>query len=157
MTTPAAPTGGPTEFRQPVWLRVVVSLPLVGAAVYLVASGAVVGGPALVTGSVLAVLMVAVIVRSWQLKLALGDDVTVVNWRRTHNLAWSDIERFGYDRSGLWIMRKNKQKVAVAAFALGRGLPKVRLHGQGVMEHLEEVRRDRRKPPPGRGRGRKRS
>jgi hypothetical protein len=146
----------PSEYRQPLWLRVVVSLPLAAAAVYLVASGVATGGGALVTGAILAAVMVAVIVRSWQLKLALGDEVTVVNWRQTHRLTWTDVERFGYDRSGLWILRRNKQKVAVAAFALGRGLPSVRRHGGGVMEQLEEIRKERRKPRPGAGRGRAR-
>jgi hypothetical protein len=154
VTTPPPDGRGPTQFRQPVWLRVVVSLPLVAGAVYLVLSGVATGGGSLVTGVIIALIMVAVIVRSWQLKLALGDDVTVVNWRQTHHFTWTDVEKFGYDRSGLWILRRNKQKVAVAAFALGRGLPSVRRHGNGVMQHLEEVRRERRKPPPGRGRKR---
>lgn len=118
---------------------------------YLVVSGAVAGGAALVTGVLIAALMLAVIVRSWQLKLAVGEDVTVVNWRRTVHLPWSDVTRFGYDRSGLWILRSNQQKVAVAAFALGRGVPKMRLYGEAVKDQLEELRRERRKPGPGRG------
>lgn len=157
MTTPPPPQDGPKEYRQPLWVRVAVSVPLVAGAVYLVVSGALAGGAALITGVAIAAVMLAVIVRSWQLKLALGDDVTVVNWRHTHHLTWTDVDRFGYDRSGLWIMRSNKQKVAVAAFALGRGMPKMRLHGAAVKDQLEEVRKQRRKSPPGRGRGRKRA
>ncbi len=140
-------------FVLPVWMRVVGSLPLFVLALLIVPPGLSGGGVSVVFRMIIVVLILGFVVRSFLLKLVLGDDgVTIVNWRSTKKLPWSDVDAFGHDRRGLWVRRRNKQEVLIAAFAIGRSLPPVRKLSKATADELELIRKKRRGP----GKNRKR-
>lgn len=145
-----------TVYRQPAWLRLVSSLPMFVASGMLLTGGIQDGGSTLWFGAVAAVLLLGVAARAWWLMIAVGADVTIVNWRRTRHYPWSDVEAFVYNRAGLSLIRRNAEIVKVAAFALGRGIPAIRRKGEALAEELEAVRKARRGPGPARGGKKKR-
>lgn len=151
-----AGTTARAEFRPPAWLRLLTNLPLLLASGLLLQGGIAEGGSTLVVGGALSALMLAFVVRSFMLKIAIGGDVTVVNWRGTQRYAWSDVLHFSYDRAGLWLTRRNKERVAVKAFSFGRALPAVQRQGKAVAETLEAARKAHRGPGTARGKKKRR-
>jgi hypothetical protein len=141
----------PETFRPPFWLRIASNAPLIAAAALFLLSGAI------AFGLVVAGLMVAFVVRSMMLRITVADDgVTVVNWRGTERYPWSDVLYFEFDRAGLWLVRRSRERVAVKAFAFGRALKAARRQGEAVVERLEAVRKAHKAPPQPRQRKKKR-
>ena len=79
-----------------------------------------------------------------------------MNWRGSRRFPWSDIAKFEFDRAGLWLVRRNSERVAVKAFSFGRALPLHGRQGQAVAGQLEAARRAHRGPVPQRGKKKKR-
>lgn len=137
------------EFRPPFWLRIASNAPLIAAAAILLSGGIREGaGGTLAFGLFVTALMVGFVVRSMMLKITAGPQgVTVVNWRGTQRFPWSDVLFFEYDRAGLWLTRRSKERVAVKAFAFGRALKPVQRRGEAVAERLEAIRKAHKAPP----------
>ena len=139
------------QFRPPFWLRIASNAPLIAASALLLMGGS------LELGLVVAALMLGFVVRSLMLKITAGDHgVTIVNWRGTLRYPWSDVLYFEYDRAGLWLVRRSKERVAIKAFAFGRALKSVQRQGQAVAERLEAIRKAHKPPAQQRPRKKKR-
>jgi hypothetical protein len=145
------------EFRPPFWLRIASNAPLIAAAAILLSGGIREGaGGTLAFGIAATALMVGFVVRSMMLKIVAGENgVTVVNWRSTQRYPWSDVLFFEYDRAGLWLTRRSKERVAVKAFSFGRALKPVQRQGKAVAEQLETIRKAHKAPPASQQRQRK--
>jgi hypothetical protein len=147
--------GEPATYAPPAWLRLATNLPLFLGAAILLTQGMAVGAGTMVVAFVAAGLMLGAVLRSFQLQISVSDDVRVVNWRGTRRFPWSDIARFEHDRAGLWLVRRNTERVAVKAFSFGRAIPAVQRQGKAVAEQLEAARRVHRGPVPPRGKKKK--
>lgn len=145
----AASVAGMQVFRQPLYLRVICA-----AAPAFLGVGLVVGGVQergwlrilCVTGAALVVLAAT---REWQLRVEVGDGVTIVNRLATVHIPWSEVQRFGYD-GGLWVRRRDTRQHYASAFSFVPGsLPSASERGRDAAARLENIRKKRR----GRGGG----
>ena len=109
-----------------------------------------------VIGFIGAAAMVWVAWRSARLRLLLGDEVVIVGWFGKTTIPWSDIQRFDYNKKGLFIKQVGGLETAVPAFTMGASLLKsIQRSQEAEMQELvaktENIRRSRigsAKPKP---------
>ena len=95
-----------------------------------------------------AAVMVWVAWRSARLRLLLGDEVVIVGWFGRTTIPWSDIQRFDYNKKGLYIKQVGGLETAVPAFTMGASLLKsIQRSQEAEMQELvakaEGLRRQR--------------
>jgi len=112
---------------------------------FLIVGGVSEGGVVAVGGFLGALLAVGAGIRSCQLRIVLGNGVTVVNWFRTYEIPWAEVDRFVYEGKEVWVRTRNGPSITVAAFAAPPGaLPFVARRNQQLARQLESVRKKRR-------------
>ena len=99
-------------------------------------------------------MVLVVIGRGWIIRVEdLGDTIRVVNWGRTVEVSWSDVERFEFD-GGVGVRRTDLTSVPLSAFpAVSRdifGLAESR--NRAALRALEATRKRRRQQARKRGR-----
>ena len=130
--------------RPPTWLRLLCAAPVAALAGGLVAGGIDEGGWLLGACCTGAVALVGVGVRSWQLRVEVDHELTVVNWSRTLRIPWPEVKRFGHD-GGVWVRRRSGRRHDVGAFpAVTGALRSVDRRHREVAAALEEIRERRR-------------
>lgn len=142
------------QFQPSVSVRAVCSVPLLLLVALLVWGGAITGGLAGWLACVGAVVVLVVIGRGWIIRVEdLGDTIRVVNWGRTVEVSWSDVERFEFD-GGVGVRRTDLTCVPLSAFpAVSRdifGLTESR--NRAALRALEATRKRRRQQARKRGR-----
>ena len=102
--------------RPPVWQRIVCAGPLAGPAAVLAVGGGQEDGWLRLLSLAGVPVLPLIAHRGWQLRVELGDGVSIVHWLGTVHVPWADVERFGYDdTSGVWVRRRDGREHAVAA------------------------------------------
>lgn len=134
-------------------IKAVCSVPLFLLAVLVVAGGVAAGGLVSWLGFVGGALALVVVGRSWVLRVDdLGDKIRVVNWLRTVEMAWSEVERFEFD-GAVAVRRYNASTVNVSAFSTSSrdvfGIAERRNEEAFMM--LEATRKRRRRQARSRG------
>jgi hypothetical protein len=137
----------PRTFQLSLRVRLACSLPLVLLAGVLAAGGIDTGGVWALLGLAGAVLVLVIVWRSWQLRVDdLGDRVRIVNWTRTLEVPWDEIDRFEFD-GGVSLRRRDLRTVPLSAFPYPSrdvfGIARGRNHAAFLA--LESIRKKRRK------------
>lgn len=140
--------------RWPLWQRLLCAVVPLGSAVVLVVAGLASGGWTAAWSVLGAVALVGLVVRSWQLRVETGPGVVVVNWVRTHRLAWREVKRFSADGGGVRVELRDGRTLGVAVFPAPAGaFGGVERRNQRAAEQLERARRQHRdNARPGRSR-----
>lgn len=91
---------------------------------------------------VLALILIAVGVRTWQMAVVMTEQgATVVNLLRTHHFKWPEIERFVFD-GGVSVRLVGGRETPITAFAYNpRALPFVQRHAATACKDMENRRR----------------
>ena len=138
--------------RQPVYVRVICAATLAFLAAVLVVGGVQEDGWLRVLCLAGAVLVALAATRQWQLRVEVGDGVTVVNWLTTTRIPWAEVERFHYD-GGLQVHCRDRRQHYAAAFSFVPGaLPSANARGREAAVRLETIRKTRRSRGGGRDR-----
>ena len=104
------------------------------------------------TGAVIgftgAAAMLWVAWRSARLRMLLGDEVVIVGWFGKTSIPWNDIQKFDYNKKGLYIKQVGGLETMVPAFTMGASLLKsVQRSQEAEMQQLvakaEGIRRSR--------------
>ena len=121
---------------------------------------------AVVGGLAGAAVMVFIAWRSARMRLLLGDEVVIVGWVNRTSIPWSEVQKFDYNKKGLFIKQTGGLEVMVPAFTMGSSLLKSIQRSQEadmrqLVERAERIRKQhigstakpKAKPPPGKRRG----
>ena len=101
-----------------------------------------------VLGFVGAALCVGVAWRAARLRLLLGEEVVIVGWGRRTVIPWSEIQKFAYNKKGLYVKQVGGLETGVPAFTMGAALLKSIQRSQEtelqqIVERAEKIRRSR--------------
>lgn len=133
---------GPVQMQ-----RVANSLPwMLVALILLYASASEDYVPMAVIGFTGAALMVFVAWRSARLRLLLDDEVVIVGWFGRTSIPWSEVQRFDYNKKGLYIKQVGGLETMVPAFTMGASLLKSiqrsqEAEMQALVERAERIRK----------------
>lgn len=129
----------------PPWHRRTVSGVLLAVAVLVALGGVVDGGRPEVVALAGVAVLVALAVRSHQLRVETGADVVVVNWLHTHRFAWDQVERFAVAGGGVELRLAGGRRVPVRAFPAVTAVTRTaQLRLDLAAEALERARRRHR-------------
>ena len=104
------------KFQPSVFVRAVCSAPLILLVALLVWGGATTGGFVAWLAWAGAAGLLVLIGRGWVLRVDdLGDRIRVVNWTRTVEVSWSDVDRFEFD-GAVGVRRTDLTAVPISAF-----------------------------------------
>ncbi|TNM70475.1 hypothetical protein FHN55_00160 [Streptomyces sp. NP160] len=131
--------------RLPLWQRLLCTVVPALTFVPLVARGRQDGGWPLARTSLAALALLAVLVRSWQLRVVTGPGVVVVSWFRTHRLDWREAERFTAESGGVEVELVDGRSIGVAVFATTVGASSWLVErNESAAEQLQRARRRHR-------------
>ena len=142
------------QFQPSVFVRAVCSVPLLLLVALLVWGGTTSDGLAGWLAWVGAVVVLVVIGRGWVIRVEdLGDTIRVVNWMRTVEVSWSDVDRFEFD-GGVGVRRTDLTSVPFSAFpAASRDIFGIaERRNRAAFRALEATRKRRRHQARNRGR-----
>ena len=132
-------------FRQPVYVRVICAAAMASLATVLAVGGIQENGWLRVLCLIGAILVVLAATREWQLRVEVGDGVTLVNRLTVTHIPLGEVHRFGYD-GALWVRRRDMRQHYAAAFSFVPGsLPSASTRGRDAAIKLENIRKKRRR------------
>lgn len=134
------------RFQPSVFIRAVCSVPLLLLVAVLVWGGATTGGLAGWLAWVGAFVVLVVIGRGWIIRVEdLGDRMRVVNWMRTVEVSWSEVDRFEFD-GGVAVRRADLTTLPLSAFpAVSRDMFGIAERRNGAAFRALEATRERRR------------
>jgi hypothetical protein len=123
--------------RQPAAVRIASVLALSAFTIALAFGGLASGGVLAWLGPLAAVLTAFVTLRTWRLQAVVSpESLVIANLFRTHDLAWSEVDRVVGD-GGVFVRLRSGREVAVSAFADVPGaLPAVRRRNERAAKQL---------------------
>jgi len=140
--------------RPPLWQRLSCTAVPVFVILPLIAQAWTDGGWPLAWTVLGTVVLVALLVHSWQLRVVTGPGVVVVNWFRTHRLDWREVKRFTAESGGVEVELVDGRSIGVAVFATTVGASSwlVRRNERAAEQLQRARRRHRDNARPGRSR-----
>lgn len=141
-------------FQPSVFVRVACSVPLLLLSAGLVWGGATTGGVVAWLAWAGAAGVLVLIGRGWLLRVDdLGDRIRVVNWTRTVEVPWYDVDRFEFD-GAVGVRRTNLTAVPFSAFPdVSRDIFGIaERRNEAAFRALEATRKRRRQQARNRGR-----
>lgn len=132
-----------TVLRPPLFMRLVMVLPLAFLGWMALAAGSGGDGVPLPLSATSCCLLAAAAVRQWRLGVELGPTVRINNFFRTRVLPWDQVVAFRFG-DGAWVDLDGRRRLSITAFSPGmRALPYVQRQCQDAVRQMENRRKSR--------------